>query len=109
MPRPNMPRWQHVGTLLVLALALCMRVAARQANAQQSTFTCGEDQSLSAPIPLLWTTIVLAGDGRLYSPCPATDHTAEHREVREATVIAWGRYSPDDLRWRAAQAMARTA
>jgi peptidyl-prolyl cis-trans isomerase B (cyclophilin B) len=103
-----MTRWHRPGTVLVIALAVCALPAARQGNTLQGAFTCGQDQLLPAPIPLLWTTIVLAGDGRLYSPCPGGNHGADHREVREAALIGEGRYSSDgELRWRAAQAQAR--
>jgi hypothetical protein len=54
--------------------------------------------------------VVLAGDGRLYSPCPDGDHGADHREVREAAVIGEARYSANgEARWRAAQAIARNS
>lgn len=73
-------------------------------------FTCGTDQVLPAPIPLSWTAVVLAGDGRLYSPCEAGSHPPDHREVREATLIGQAEGSPDpEQQWRAAQAEARIA
>ena len=52
-------------------------------------FTCGRDESLPERLPLRWTTIVLAGDGRLYRPCPIDppNHPPEHRELREGTLI----------------------
>ena len=52
-------------------------------------FTCGRDESLPERLPLRWTTIVLAGDGRLDRPCPIDPpiHPPEHRELREGTVI----------------------
>ena len=103
-----MTRWHHVGTALVLALAMCA-IEAPHGVAAQNTFTCGQDQSLPVPIPLLWTTIVLAGDGRLYSPCPGGSHGEDHRERREAALIGEARYLPDELRWRAAQAQARNS
>lgn len=72
-------------------------------------FVCGEDERVP-PIPLHWTNVVLAGDGRLYTPCGDGAHAPDHREVREAVVIGAGRYSPDrELRWRAAQAQARNS
>lgn len=104
-----MTRWYRLGTALVLAFAMYALASARQGNTLPGTFTCGQDLSLPAPIPLLWTTIVLAGDGRLYSPCPGGTHGADHREHREAALIGEGRYMPDELRWRAAQAQARNA
>ena len=71
-------------------------------------FTCGADQTLLSPIVLSPTAVILAGDGRLYSPCPASSHPVEHREVREATVIAQADSSLQaELQWRAAQAEAR--
>jgi cyclophilin family peptidyl-prolyl cis-trans isomerase len=68
----------------------------QQSNAQLFTappiFTCGSDESLPEPIPVRWSTIVLAGDGRLYRPCPidpryGEKHPPVHRESREAAVI----------------------
>jgi Zn-dependent M28 family amino/carboxypeptidase len=55
-------------------------------------FTCGTDEKLQELIPVRWGTVVLAGDGRLYRPCPidpqfGTKHPPEHRELREAMVI----------------------
>jgi aminopeptidase YwaD len=72
-------------------------------------FVCGEDQRLPRAIPLTWTAIVLAGDGRMFVPCPAQAlHSADHREFRESAVIARGLLSEDPtIRWRAAQATAR--
>jgi cyclophilin family peptidyl-prolyl cis-trans isomerase len=75
---------------------------------QAAPFTCGADQILPAPIVMSPAAVILAGDGRLYSPCPASSHTAEHREVREATLIAQADNSLEaELQWRAAQAEAR--
>jgi peptidyl-prolyl cis-trans isomerase B (cyclophilin B) len=83
-----------------------------RADGQQDTtpiFVCGEDEKIPA-IPFHWTNVILAGDGRLYSPCPSSDHTPDHREVREAAVIGEGRYSADgNRRWRGAQAVARNS
>lgn len=57
-------------------------------------FTCGTDEQLQERIPVRWGTVVLAGDGRLYSPCPndpvygpVEKHPPEHREKREGQVI----------------------
>ena len=70
-------------------------------------FACGSDQELPYPIPLRPTTLVLAGDARLYSPCRGT-HTEKHRESREVSVLRAGLRSQEpELRWRAAQAVAR--
>ena len=72
-------------------------------------FPCGEDEKIPE-LPLDWAHIVLAGDGRLYSPCPDGAHPIDHREIREANLIGQARYSSDaDLRWRAAQAEARVS
>ena len=83
-----------------------------QTRAAQDTtpiFVCGEDEKVP-PIARHWTNAVLAGDGRLYSPCPGGNHTPDHREVREALVIGEGRSWVDtELRWRAAQAQARNS
>src|SRR5262245_11394252 len=50
-------------------------------------FTCGTDETLPDAIPLRWDTVALAGDGRLYSPCPAGLHTDMHREAREGDLL----------------------
>jgi len=100
----------RLGTLLVLVLATCALIAAQQGDAVERSFTCGQDQSLPSPIDLSWTAIVLAGDGRLYSPCSGGSHGVEHRERREAVLIGEGRFSAvGELRWRAAQAQARNS
>jgi HEAT repeat protein len=104
-----MKRSHRFGTALVFAVAVCALAAARQVS-PSGIFTCGQDESLHSSIPLQGSTIVLAGDGRLYSPCPAGNHGVDHREIREATAIGEGRYSGDaELRWRAAQAEARNS
>lgn len=86
--------------------------ASGRADSQQDTtpiFVCGEDEKIP-PIPFHWTNVVLAGDGRLYSPCPGGNHDPAHRELREAAAIGAGRYSADgDRRWRAVQAIARNS
>ena len=56
--------------------------------------------------------MVLVGDGRFYVPCPGsiTDppHPNEHRENRERSALNLGHTSFNpEVRWRAAQAMAR--
>src|SRR5262245_52517024 len=72
-------------------------------------FVCESDQIIPE-IPLNATNVILAGDGRLYSPCAAASHSAAHREIREATLIGRARFSGDFvLRFRGAQAMARNA
>src|SRR6187397_2897078 len=104
-----MKRSHRFGTALAFAVAVCALAAARQVS-PSGIFTCGQDESLHSSIPLQGSTIVLAGDGRLYSPCPAGNHGVDHRETREATAIGEGRYSGDaELRWRAAQAEARNS
>lgn len=96
--------------------AVCLAAAsigwaqARLNTPPAPTFICGSDQTLPSPIPMSADAVVMAGDGRLYSPCPAVAHTAEHREIREATLIAQAEASADpELQWRAAQAEARLA
>jgi cyclophilin family peptidyl-prolyl cis-trans isomerase/HEAT repeat protein len=53
--------------------------------------------------------VVLAGDGRMFVPCPGQRlHGQDHREFREADVIARGLTAMNpEIRWRAAQATAR--
>jgi cyclophilin family peptidyl-prolyl cis-trans isomerase len=100
----------RLGTLLVLFLPTCALIAAQQGDGLERSFICGQDQSLPSLIDLSWTAIVLAGDGRLYSPCPGGSHGVEHRERREAVLIGEGRLSADgEIRWRAAQAQARNS
>ena len=70
-------------------------------------FSCGSDQELPNPIPLVPAMLILAGDGRLYSPCRGM-HTEKHREAREISVLSASLHSKDpELRWRASQAVAR--
>ncbi len=74
-------------------------------------FLCGEDQRVP-PIVVTWTTMVLVGDGRFYVPCPGSvrdpPHPNEHRENRERSALNLGHTSFNpEVRWRAAQAMAR--
>jgi cyclophilin family peptidyl-prolyl cis-trans isomerase len=105
-----MARWRSLAITFVLALAIGAVGAAPQVDGLQGTFTCGQDESLAGPIQVSWTSIVLAGDGRLYSPCPGGSHGREHREIREAILIGTARYSADfELRRWAAQAEARNA
>ena len=74
--------------------------------------TCGEDKSIP-PIPLRWSTIVLAGDGRIFRPCPDSPspplkHPIEHREQRERVLLSQAAASTDpEIRWRFLQARAR--
>src|SRR6185436_14233936 len=57
--------------------------------------------------------VVLAGDGRLYVPCPEGTHRLTvnglaDREIREREVLEAGFISRDpEIRWRAAQALVR--
>ncbi len=61
-----------------------------QVLAQTPIFTCGSDEKMPVPIPVRWSTIVLAGDGRLYRPCPKDLNHVQHRESRENAVINLG-------------------
>ncbi len=108
-------RWPSgLAAVMSSGLLVCQLAAGsvQDLGGQQDTtaiFICGEDEKIPE-IPLHWTTIVLAGDGRLYTPCPSGNHGAEHREAREASVIGEGRYQPYlELRWRAAQAISRNS
>jgi peptidyl-prolyl cis-trans isomerase B (cyclophilin B) len=82
-----------------------------QATGQGTTeiFVCGEDEKIP-PLPVHWTNVVLAGDGRLTAPCQEGHHGADHREIREAALIGEARFSGNgEFRWRAAQAQARNS
>jgi len=71
-------------------------------------FTCGSDQTLPNPIPERWTTVVLAGDSRLYLACNTLRHPGEHRENRERSLLGIAiRSNEPEVRWRAAQATVR--
>lgn len=75
--------------------------------AQTEIFTCGTDQSVP-PITVTWPAMVLIGDGRIYVPCPAGPHSTNHREMREQSALNLGHTSFNpEVRWRAAQAVAR--
>jgi len=77
---------------------------------QTPFFVCGKDQVLPEAIAATPSNVVLAGDGRLYSPCIADVHPADHREKREEALIRQGLKSTDPaVRWRAAQAFARNS
>ena len=70
-------------------------------------FTCGVDETMPE-IPLRWDTVVLAGDGRLWAPCPEGNHPPDHREARESAVLAAAQRSRDpELRRLAIQARGR--
>ena len=96
----------------VLFLPPELHSASQNSAHQQGTtdiFVCGEDEKVQ-PIPVHWTTAILAGDGRLSVPCPDGHHAEDHRERREAALLGEGRFSGDgELRWRAAQAQARNS
>ena len=83
-------------------------------------FVCGVDEKLPEPIPVRASLVILAGDGRLFQPCPQGNHGADHRENREQALIrsafneqplvrtAFNTVVSDpELRLRAAQAQAR--
>ena len=61
-----------------------------------TTFVCGVDESAPA-VSLTWEHIVLAGDSRLYAPCPSGTHDATHREMRDAALLADGLRSNDPI------------
>jgi aminopeptidase YwaD len=88
------------------------RQAARALELTADVFTCGKDAEV-LPIQLRWSTVVLAGDGRLYTPCPNGTHRLmanglADREIREREVLEAGFISRDpEIRWRAAQALVR--
>lgn len=73
-----------------------------------SIFTCGTDESVP-PIIVNWPAMVLIGDGRMYVPCPTPgQHSNNHREMREQSALNLGHTSFNpEVRWRAAQAVAR--
>ena len=104
-----MKKWRWAA---VLAAALTSGGRAQEPRVSQETtpiFVCGQDET-SPRLPLHWTNVVLAGDGRLYSPCPDRSHGPEHREVREAVLIRDGRFSGNpEMRFRGAQALARNS
>jgi cyclophilin family peptidyl-prolyl cis-trans isomerase/HEAT repeat protein len=85
---------------------------ARVLESTADTFICGKDAEVQ-PIPLRWSTVVLAGDARLYVPCLNGTHRMVFgglgdREIREREVLEAGFISRDpEVRWRAAQALVR--
>ena len=115
--------WFGAACFVTIAGSLAAR--ADQTGAREQIFVCGEDHKLERPIPLTWGNVVLAGDGRLMVACPANwPHPPDHRERREARLIAEGLGEmlqggvegkpaaaqsslPGDLRWRAVQAYIR--
>lgn len=101
-----------VAALVIVAIALPdAQVGTPLQSESTPIFLCGEDQSIPGVPPQnpSWPSIVLAGDGKLFVPCPARNHTANHREFREAQVIATGLRSMNpEIRWRAAQATVRS-
>jgi len=81
--------------------------AAKENEKGTDKFVCGTD-ARSDPIPLSWQTVVLAGDSRLYQPCPQANHAQSDREVQQGILINQAMASPDpEIRWRGAQAMVR--
>ena len=70
---------------LPLSLGLMGNVAQTSA-AYADIFSCGVDQKLPNPIPRRPDTLILAGDGRLFSPCFGL-HTHEDREAREIVLL----------------------
>ncbi|HXT69063.1 MAG TPA: peptidylprolyl isomerase [Vicinamibacterales bacterium] len=89
--------------------------SARGIEATADSFSCGKDAEILT-IPVRWGTVVLAGDARLYMPCPAGVHKAAppnmglaDREIREAELLraALRSITDGESRWRAAQAYAR--
>ena len=105
-----------VGVLLAAGILLSgprqVQSAGQGRAIEQGTteiFVCGEDEKIP-PLPVHWTNVVLAGDGRLASPCPGGHHGEDHRERREAALIGEARLSANgELRWRAAQAQSRNS
>ncbi len=75
--------------------------------------TCGSDATLASPIAVTAANVILAGDGRLYAPCPQTPappapHPVNHREIRERALLDAAVSSADpDVRRLAAQANGR--
>lgn len=112
---PSPPRRVAVASIVSIVTTLAVAAVTvlaqgpfgRGAPAGAPMLVCGEDQTLVAPIPLRWETIVLAGDGRIYSPC-AGQHGDRHREVLEALLLVDAARS-DQPSWRrlAAQAHGR--
>jgi cyclophilin family peptidyl-prolyl cis-trans isomerase len=66
---------------------------------------CLPDERIAMPIPLTREAVILAGDGRLFQPCPEGPHGDDHRERREADLLvrAMGASDPE-LRRLAARA-----
>jgi len=97
----------------VAALFVLTSAALQNQSPSQEVFLCGTDQTLQNPIPLRESTIILAGDGRLYRPCPPPrGHASDHREEREEALLRTAlqtRNTTPLMRWRAAQAIARQA
>ena len=91
-----------------------------QRGGEASFFTCGADQILRDPIPVTPENVILAGDGRLFAPCPMRGprneadprlpHPPDHREMRELALLDAASKAPGvELRRRAAQAFGRIA
>ena len=89
--------------------------SARGIEFTADTFSCGKDAEI-ATLLVRWVNVVLAGDARLYIPCPSGGHRTApvgmgvaDREIREAELLRAALRSSNDgeSRWRAAQAYAR--
>jgi cyclophilin family peptidyl-prolyl cis-trans isomerase len=81
---------------------------ARQAGHTTPMFVCGADEEIAQPIPLTATAVILAADGRLYSPCPQPSPRPSSRAVREMDLLQRASRSTDArLRRLAAQAFGR--
>ena len=107
-----MPR-RGAGALASIAVAvICLapseaQIARPPKSDTTDIFTCGSDQSIP-PITVNWPAMVLVGDGRIYVPCPDSAHSTNHREYREQSALNLGHTSFNpEVRWRAAQALAR--
>ena len=61
--------------------------AGRDIPSDVRLLTCGSDMTVPTPIPVRWDTVALAVDSRRFTPCPASVHGPEHREVREQAVL----------------------
>jgi cyclophilin family peptidyl-prolyl cis-trans isomerase len=106
---------RHVAALSFAAVVAMLSSSARSTIAQVPSaeiLTCGEDRTVGV-IPVRWETVVLAGDGRLFSPCPDLPppplmHPVEHREMRERVVLYQAAASTDpEIRSRFIQARSR--
>jgi len=106
---------RHLAALSFAAVVATLSSFAPSTVAQVPTadiLVCGEDRTVG-PIPVRWSTVVLAGDGRLFTPCPDEPkpplmHPPEHREMRERVLLAQAAASTDpEIRRRFIQARSR--